>query len=74
VRGLQAAQFNFSKIVQLGNCKRISTKERLGELQLLVDEMKHETIDGGGLSYAPCRYGMSRIFFILQMIFTVLHR
>jgi hypothetical protein len=25
--------------------------------------MKHETIDGGGLSYAPCRYGMSRIFF-----------
>ena len=25
--------------------------------------MKHETIDGAGLSYAPCRYGMSRIFF-----------
>ncbi len=25
--------------------------------------MKHETIDGGGLSYSPCRYGMSRIFF-----------
>lgn len=25
--------------------------------------MKHESIDGGGLSYAPCRYGMSRIFF-----------
>lgn len=25
--------------------------------------MKHETIDGGGLTYAPCRYGMSRIFF-----------
>ncbi len=25
--------------------------------------MKHETIDGGGLHYAPCRYGMSRIFF-----------
>lgn len=25
--------------------------------------MKHEIIDGGGLSYAPCRYGMSRIFF-----------
>ena len=63
MRGLQAAQFNFLKIVRLGNCKQISIKERLGELQLLVDEMKHETIDGGGLSYAPCRYGMSRIFF-----------
>ena len=25
--------------------------------------MKHEAIDGGGLHYAPCRYGMSRIFF-----------
>ena len=25
--------------------------------------MKHEIIDGAGLSYAPCRYGMSRIFF-----------
>ena len=25
--------------------------------------MKHETVEGGGLSYAPCRYGMSRIFF-----------
>lgn len=25
--------------------------------------MKHESIDSGGLSYAPCRYGMSRIFF-----------
>ena len=25
--------------------------------------MKHEIVDGGGLSYAPCRYGMSRIFF-----------
>lgn len=25
--------------------------------------MKHEIIDGGSLSYAPCRYGMSRIFF-----------
>lgn len=25
--------------------------------------MKHETIEGGGLSYSPCRYGMSRIFF-----------
>lgn len=25
--------------------------------------MKHEAIDGGGLSYSPCRYGMSRIFF-----------
>ncbi len=25
--------------------------------------MKHESIDGGGLHYAPCRYGMSRIFF-----------
>ncbi|MCO4847964.1 MAG: hypothetical protein KC448_08335 [Yoonia sp.] len=25
--------------------------------------MKHETIDGAGLSYAPCRYGMSRIMF-----------
>jgi hypothetical protein len=25
--------------------------------------MKHEQIDGAGLSYAPCRYGMSRIFF-----------
>ena len=25
--------------------------------------MKHDTIDGGGLHYAPCRYGMSRIFF-----------
>lgn len=27
------------------------------------EQMKHETVDGGGLSYAPCRYGMSRIFF-----------
>lgn len=25
--------------------------------------MKHDSIDGGGLHYAPCRYGMSRIFF-----------
>lgn len=25
--------------------------------------MKHELVDGAGLSYAPCRYGMSRIFF-----------
>ena len=25
--------------------------------------MKHQAIDGGGLHYAPCRYGMSRIFF-----------
>ncbi|MDG1520595.1 MAG: DUF6473 family protein [Yoonia sp.] len=25
--------------------------------------MKHETIDGGGLTYAPCRYGLSRIMF-----------
>lgn len=25
--------------------------------------MKHELVDSGGLSYAPCRYGMSRIFF-----------
>ena len=25
--------------------------------------MKHETLDGGGLSYAPCRYGTSRMFF-----------
>jgi hypothetical protein len=25
--------------------------------------MKHELVDGTGLSYAPCRYGMSRIFF-----------
>lgn len=25
--------------------------------------MKQETIDTGGLHYAPCRYGMSRIFF-----------
>ncbi len=25
--------------------------------------MKHETVDGGGLSYSPCRYGMSRIVF-----------
>lgn len=25
--------------------------------------MKHDIIEGGGLSYAPCRYGMSRIFF-----------
>ena len=28
-----------------------------------VVKMKHETVDGGGLSYAPCRYGMSRIVF-----------
>ena len=25
--------------------------------------MKRETIDGAGLTYAPCRYGMSRIMF-----------
>lgn len=25
--------------------------------------MKHENIDGAGLAYAPCRYGMSRILF-----------
>lgn len=25
--------------------------------------MKHENIDGAGLTYAPCRYGMSRILF-----------
>jgi hypothetical protein len=25
--------------------------------------MKHDIIIGGGLSYTPCRYGMSRIFF-----------
>lgn len=25
--------------------------------------MKHDIIEGGGLSYEPCRYGMSRIFF-----------
>jgi len=25
--------------------------------------MKHDIIEGGGLSYAPCRYGVSRIFF-----------
>lgn len=25
--------------------------------------MKHDTIDGAGLHYAPCRYGLSRIFF-----------
>ena len=25
--------------------------------------MKHDIIESGGLSYAPCRYGMSRIFF-----------
>lgn len=25
--------------------------------------MKHETIEGAGLTYAPCRYGMSRIMF-----------
>lgn len=25
--------------------------------------MKHELVDGAGISYAPCRYGMSRIFF-----------
>ena len=25
--------------------------------------MKHEPVDSSGLSYAPCRYGMSRIFF-----------
>lgn len=25
--------------------------------------MKHETIEGGGLTYAPCRYGLSRIMF-----------
>ena len=25
--------------------------------------MKHDSMDGGGLHYAPCRYGMSRIFF-----------
>lgn len=25
--------------------------------------MRHEAIDGGGLHYAPCRYGMSRVFF-----------
>ena len=25
--------------------------------------MKHETIDSGGLSYVPCRYGMSRMTF-----------
>ena len=25
--------------------------------------MKHEFVDSDGLSYAPCRYGMSRIFF-----------
>lgn len=25
--------------------------------------MKHETVDGGGLTYSPCRYGMSRIVF-----------
>ena len=25
--------------------------------------MKHETRDGAGLTYAPCRYGMSRILF-----------
>ena len=25
--------------------------------------MKHENIEGAGLTYAPCRYGMSRILF-----------
>ena len=25
--------------------------------------MKHDIIEGGGLAYEPCRYGMSRIFF-----------
>ncbi len=25
--------------------------------------MKHEIIEGAGLTYAPCRYGMSRILF-----------
>jgi hypothetical protein len=28
-----------------------------------VETMRHDIIEGGGLSYAPCRYGMSRIFF-----------
>jgi hypothetical protein len=25
--------------------------------------MKYDIVESGGLSYAPCRYGMSRIFF-----------
>lgn len=29
----------------------------------MVNRMKHDEIDGAGLHYAPCRYGLSRIFF-----------
>lgn len=29
----------------------------------VVTPMKHDEIDGAGLHYAPCRYGLSRIFF-----------
>lgn len=34
-----------------------------GNRNNVVGTMKHETVEGGGLHYAPCRYGMSRIFF-----------
>ena len=36
---------------------------RQGNETNLVGAMKHEPVEGGGLHYAPCRYGMSRIFF-----------
>lgn len=36
---------------------------RWGNRNNLAGTMKHETIEGGGLHYAPCRYGLSRIFF-----------
>jgi hypothetical protein len=29
----------------------------------VVKQMKHDEIDGAGLRYSPCHYGLSRIFF-----------
>ncbi len=29
----------------------------------MVGAMRHESLDSGGLSYAPCRYGLSRTYF-----------